>query len=80
MLLQKVTLWKKAYVVYSFFFVRKILGRVVPFLWYCVVLPITTLFPQVYVPTWGTIYTTFIIAFLSLVGTTPRSVMFMLCI
>ncbi|KAF3455112.1 hypothetical protein FNV43_RR05560 [Rhamnella rubrinervis] len=71
---KNVTLLKKVYIIYSFFFVKKIIGRTVPFLWYCIVLPVTTLFPEVYVPNWGTIFSTFIIAFLSSIGTTPRSI------
>ncbi|KAI9124655.1 hypothetical protein K1719_004577 [Acacia pycnantha] len=51
---EKVTMWKKFYVIYSFFFVRKIIAHVVTFLFYCVVLPATVLVPEVEVPKWGT--------------------------
>lgn len=70
-LLQKVTLWKKLYVLYSFFFVRKIVGHIVTFSFYCVVLPMTVLVPEVEVPIWGAIYIPSVITILNSVGT-PR--------
>lgn len=70
--LQKVSLWKKLYVIYSFFFVRKIVGHIVTFVFYCVVLPATVLVPEVVVPTWGAVYIPSIITLLNAVGT-PRS-------
>ena len=70
--MQKVTLWKKLYVIYSFFFVRKIVAHLVTFIFYCVVLPATVLVPEVQVPTWGAIYIPSIVTLLNAVGT-PRS-------
>ncbi|MBA0644897.1 hypothetical protein Goklo_013066 [Gossypium klotzschianum] len=71
--LQKVRFWKKVYVIYSFFFVRKIIAHMVTFFFYCVVLPLTILVPEVKVPLWGSVYIPSIITILNSVGT-PRSI------
>ncbi|KAG6570842.1 Glucomannan 4-beta-mannosyltransferase 2 [Cucurbita argyrosperma subsp. argyrosperma] len=70
---KKVKFWKKVYVIYSFFFVRKIIAHMVTFFFYCVVLPLTILVPEVYVPIWGAVYIPSIITILNSVGT-PRSI------
>nr|GEU61760.1 glucomannan 4-beta-mannosyltransferase 2-like [Tanacetum cinerariifolium] len=70
---KKVTVWKKLYVIYSFFFVRKIIAHMVTFFFFCVVLPLTILVPEVEVPVWGAIYIPCIITTLNSVGT-PRSI------
>ncbi|MBA0871592.1 hypothetical protein Goshw_027891 [Gossypium schwendimanii] len=69
---RKVSLWKKFYVIYSFFFVRKIVAHIVTFVFYCVVLPTTVFVPEVQVPKWGAVYIPSIITLLNAVGT-PRS-------
>ncbi|KAH9627049.1 hypothetical protein KSS87_023737 [Heliosperma pusillum] len=69
---QKVTLWKKVHVLYSFFFVRKIVAHLVTFIFYCVVLPATVLVPEVVVPKWASVYIPTTITILNAVGT-PRS-------
>ncbi|KAL4288351.1 hypothetical protein HN51_055918 [Arachis hypogaea] len=69
---KKVSLWKKFYLIYSFFFVRKIVAHVVTFVFYCVVLPATVFVPEVQVPKWGAVYIPSIITLLNAVGT-PRS-------
>ncbi|KAL1557660.1 Glucomannan 4-beta-mannosyltransferase 2 [Salvia divinorum] len=69
---KKVTLYKKFYVIYSFFFVRKIIAHMFTFFFYCVVLPLSILVPEVHVPKWGAIYLPCIITALNSVGT-PRS-------
>ncbi|XWS75267.1 hypothetical protein CRYUN_Cryun01aG0071400 [Craigia yunnanensis] len=69
---RKVSLWKKFYVIYSFFFVRKIVAHLVTFVFYCVVLPATVFVPEVEVPKWGAVYIPSIITLLNAVGT-PRS-------
>ncbi|CAI9760626.1 unnamed protein product [Fraxinus pennsylvanica] len=69
---KKVSLWKKVHVIYSFFFVRKIVAHIVTFVFYCVVLPATVLVPEVEVPKWGAVYIPSIITLLNAVGT-PRS-------
>ena len=68
---QKVRFWKKVYVIYSFFFVRKIIAHMVTFSFYCVVLPLTILVPEVKVPIWGAVYIPSVITILNSVGT-PR--------
>ncbi|XP_047963195.1 glucomannan 4-beta-mannosyltransferase 9-like isoform X2 [Salvia hispanica] len=70
---KKVTAWKKVYVIYSFFFIRKIIAHIVTFLFYCIVLPATVLIPEVEIPKWGAVYIPTIITLLNAVGT-PRSV------
>ncbi|KAK7341947.1 hypothetical protein VNO80_24888 [Phaseolus coccineus] len=70
---KKVRFWKKVYVIYSFFFVRKIIAHMVTFFFFCVVIPITILIPEVYVPIWGAVYIPSVITILNSVGT-PRSI------
>ncbi|KAH6798852.1 Nucleotide-diphospho-sugar transferases superfamily protein [Perilla frutescens var. frutescens] len=62
----------KIYVIYSFFFVRKIVAHTVTFVFYCLVLPATVLVPEVEIPKWGAIYLPTIITLINAVGT-PRS-------
>ncbi|KAM3325025.1 glucomannan 4-beta-mannosyltransferase 9-like [Capsicum chacoense] len=69
---KKVSLWKKVHVIYSFFFVRKVVAHIVTFVFYIVVLPATVLVPEVVVPKWGAVYIPAIITILNAVGT-PRS-------
>lgn len=69
---KKVSLWKKIHVIYSFFFVRKIIAHINAFVFYCIVLPATVLVPEAVVPKWGGIYIPSIITLLNAVGT-PRS-------
>lgn len=71
--LQKVSFWKKVYVIYSFFMVRKITAHIVTFVFYCIVLPATVLVPEVEVPKWGSVYIPAIITVLNAAGT-PRFV------
>jgi beta-mannan synthase len=73
--MQKVTLWKKVHVIYSFFFVRKIIAHINTFVFYCIVLPATVVVPEVAVPKWGAVYIPSIITLLNAVGT-PRSAFF----
>ncbi|CAH9094180.1 unnamed protein product [Cuscuta epithymum] len=70
---KRVGVWKKVYVIYSFFFVRKIIAHMVTFFFYCAVIPLTILVPEVEVPRWGAIYIPCIITALNSVGT-PRSI------
>ena len=73
--LQKVSLYKKIYVIYSFFFVRKVVAHINTFMFYCIVLPATVVVPEVVVPKWGAVYIPSIITLLNAVGT-PRSSFF----
>ncbi|XP_031270869.1 glucomannan 4-beta-mannosyltransferase 9-like [Pistacia vera] len=68
----KVSLWKKVHVIYSFFVVRKVVAHIVTFIFYCVVLPATIVVPEVEVPKWGAVYIPAVITILNAVGT-PRS-------
>nr|GMC98619.1 glucomannan 4-beta-mannosyltransferase 9-like [Ipomoea batatas] len=68
---ENVNLLKKINIVYSFFFVRKVICHVGTFMFYCVVLPTTCLVPEVDVPKWGAIYIPFIVTLINSVGT-PR--------
>jgi len=70
-LMQKVTLWKKIHVIYSFFLVRKIIAHIVTFVFYCIVIPATVLVPEVEIPKWGSVYIPTMITLLNAVGT-PR--------
>ncbi|XP_050385560.1 glucomannan 4-beta-mannosyltransferase 9-like isoform X2 [Argentina anserina] len=69
---KKVSPLKKFHVIYSFFFVRKIVAHIVTFVFYCVILPATVLVPEVQVPIWGAVYIPSTITLLNAVGT-PRS-------
>ncbi|XP_051113324.1 glucomannan 4-beta-mannosyltransferase 2-like isoform X2 [Andrographis paniculata] len=71
---KEVSAWKKLYMIYNFFFIRKIVGTMFTFVFYCVVLPLVSLFPEVDVPKWGAIVATFIIATVNTLVTTPRSI------
>ncbi|XP_008806011.1 probable glucomannan 4-beta-mannosyltransferase 4 [Phoenix dactylifera] len=53
---KEVSLCKKLHVIYSFFFVRRIIAPIATFFLYCVVVPISVLVPEVSVPIWGVIY------------------------
>ncbi|VAI78423.1 unnamed protein product [Triticum turgidum subsp. durum] len=70
--MQKVTLWKKIYVIYNFFLVRKIIGHILTSVFYCLVIPATVFVPEVEIPRWGYFYIPTVITLLNAVGT-PRS-------
>ncbi|XP_020586731.1 probable mannan synthase 4 isoform X2 [Phalaenopsis equestris] len=53
---KNVSIWRKIYVLYSFFFVRKIITHIVTFLFYSVVVPASVLIPEVSIPLWGVMY------------------------
>ncbi|XP_023540806.1 glucomannan 4-beta-mannosyltransferase 9-like [Cucurbita pepo subsp. pepo] len=69
---KKVTLWKKVYVIYSFFFVRKIIAHINTFLFFCVVLPATVWVPEVEIPKWGAVYIPTATTIINAIGT-PKS-------
>ncbi|KAI3834409.1 hypothetical protein MKX03_032520 [Papaver bracteatum] len=70
---QRVDLWQKVHVIYSFFLVRKIIAHIVTFSFYCVVIPTCVFFPEVVVPIWGVFYVPTIITVLNAIET-PRSI------
>lgn len=69
-----ISLSRKFYMIYNFFFIRKIVGTMFTFLFYCLVLPLVSLMPEVVVPKWGAILATFIIATIDTIIATPRSI------
>nr|GMD58895.1 glucomannan 4-beta-mannosyltransferase 9-like [Ipomoea batatas] len=69
---EKVSIWKKVYLIYAFFFVNKIVAHIVPFTFFCLVLPATILVPQVKVPIWGAVYLPLAVAVLNVLPS-PRS-------
>ncbi|CAF2047845.1 unnamed protein product [Brassica rapa] len=69
---ENVSLWKKAYLIYNFFFVRKIVVHIFTFVFYCLILPATVIFPEIEVPKWTTIYIPATITILNAIAT-PKS-------
>lgn len=65
---ENVSLWKKMYMLYSFFFMRKLVAHVLSFCFYCVILPATVLFPEVTVPKWAAFYLPSLITLLIALG------------
>lgn len=51
-----VSIWKKLYLLYSFFFVRKVVAHIVTFTFYCAIIPASVLIPEVNIPAWGVVY------------------------
>ncbi|CAN7061952.1 unnamed protein product [Brassica rapa subsp. trilocularis] len=70
---ENVSLWKKLYMLYSFFFMRKVVAHILTFCFYCVILPATVLFPEVTVPKWAAFYLPALITLFIAIGK-PRSV------
>ncbi|KAI3910176.1 hypothetical protein MKW92_017038 [Papaver armeniacum] len=73
-----VNLWKKIYLMYSFFLVRKIVAHIVTFSFYCVVIPMCVFFPEVVIPLWGLFYMPTVITILNAIET-PRSIHLVIC-
>ncbi|EPS58942.1 mannan synthase, partial [Genlisea aurea] len=70
---KEVSFRMKFYMIYNFFFIRKFIGTPFTFFFYCVVLPLVSMFPEVDIPKWGAIFATFLIAVIDTLVTTPRS-------
>ncbi|KAM0840228.1 hypothetical protein ACQ4PT_059834 [Festuca glaucescens] len=51
-----VSIWKKYHLLYSFFFVRRVIAPILTFLLYCVVIPLSAMVPEVTIPVWGLVY------------------------
>ncbi|XP_020575678.1 probable mannan synthase 11 isoform X2 [Phalaenopsis equestris] len=66
---KKVSIGKKFHLIYSFFFVGKIVSHVCTYVFYCVVIPLSVLIPEVEVPLWGVVHVPTIITLLKSVGT-----------
>lgn len=68
---KKVSAWKKLYLIYNFFFIRKIVVHIFTFVFYCLILPATVMFPELQVPKWATVYVPSTITLLNALAT-PR--------
>ncbi|KAL7595638.1 hypothetical protein Lser_V15G28336 [Lactuca serriola] len=53
---ERVSIWKKFHVIYAFFFVRKIIAHWVTFFFYCVIIPVSIMVPEVHLPKLIAIY------------------------
>ncbi|KAK1650050.1 hypothetical protein QYE76_067855 [Lolium multiflorum] len=51
-----VSIWKKYHLLYSFFFVRRVIAPILTFVLYCVVIPLSAMVPEVTIPVWGLVY------------------------
>ncbi|CAN6290532.1 unnamed protein product [Urochloa humidicola] len=51
-----VSVWKKFHLLYSFFFVRRVIAPILTFLFYCLVIPLSVMVPEVSIPIWGMFY------------------------
>ncbi|CAM6103805.1 unnamed protein product [Calypogeia fissa] len=69
---KKLNPMKKFHMVYSFFFVSKIIAHIVTFVFYCLVLPTAVLVPECHLPLWGAIYVPTFITLMTAIAT-PRS-------
>ncbi|KAK6943865.1 Glycosyltransferase 2-like [Dillenia turbinata] len=69
---ERVSIWKKFHVIYAFFFVRKIVAHWVTFFFYCIIIPLSVLVPEVYLPKIIAIYIPAAITILNAICT-PRS-------
>ncbi|WOK97587.1 putative mannan synthase 4 [Canna indica] len=53
---KEVSLCKKIHLIYNFFFVRRVVAPIITFVFYCIVIPISVLVPEVSIPIWGVFY------------------------
>ncbi|CAN8313104.1 unnamed protein product [Cochlearia groenlandica] len=67
---KRVGIWKKLYIIYSFFFLRKIIVHIFTFFFYCVILPTSVFFPEVNIPAWSTVYIPSLITLFMVIATT----------
>lgn len=70
---KEVPAWKKIYIIYNFFIVRKIAAQIFAFTFYNVMIPLSIVLPEVRIPLWGVMYIPTIILLLTVL-TNPRSV------
>ncbi|KAI3904137.1 hypothetical protein MKW98_021723 [Papaver atlanticum] len=69
---ESISLWRKIYVIYNFFLVRKMITHIIAFTFYCVIIPMCVMFPEVEIPKWGSTYIPTAILLLNTIET-PRS-------
>uniref|UniRef100_A0A0D3FJ41 glucomannan 4-beta-mannosyltransferase n=1 Tax=Oryza barthii TaxID=65489 RepID=A0A0D3FJ41_9ORYZ len=53
---QKVSSLKKIYMLYSFFLVRRVVAPAVAFILYNVIIPVSVMIPELFLPIWGVAY------------------------
>ncbi|KMZ65458.1 Glucomannan 4-beta-mannosyltransferase, family GT2 [Zostera marina] len=54
---KKISIWLKTYIIYSFFFIGKIVSQINTFILYCFLIPISVMIPEVpIIPMWGVVY------------------------
>ncbi|RZR79470.1 hypothetical protein BHM03_00005199 [Ensete ventricosum] len=68
---QKVSMVKRFFMLYNFFFARRVIAHNVTFFFYCMIIPLSCFFPEIQIPNWGVIYIPTAITLLSAVAT-PR--------
>ncbi|KAI0495442.1 hypothetical protein KFK09_021743 [Dendrobium nobile] len=66
---KKVSIWEKIHLIYNFFFVGKVVAHASTYIFYCVMIPLSVLIPEVELPLWGVAYVPLIITLLKSVGT-----------
>ncbi|KAJ4704959.1 Glucomannan 4-beta-mannosyltransferase 9 [Melia azedarach] len=71
-LCERVSIWKRLHLIYAFFIVRKIIAHWVTFFFYCIVIPVSVLFPEIELTKPIAIYIPATITLLNAVCT-PRS-------
>jgi beta-mannan synthase len=47
---------KKIYILYSFFLVRRVVAPAVAFILYNVIIPVSVMIPELFLPIWGVAY------------------------
>ncbi|RWW88790.1 hypothetical protein BHE74_00002319 [Ensete ventricosum] len=68
---KKVSMVKRFFMLYNFFFARRVIAHNVTFFFYCMIIPLSCFFPEIQIPNWGVIYIPTAITLLSAVAT-PR--------
>lgn len=53
---KKVSSLKKIYILYSFFLVRRVVAPAVAFILYNVIIPVSVMIPELFLPIWGVAY------------------------
>ncbi|KAI3924173.1 hypothetical protein MKX01_029708 [Papaver californicum] len=70
---KRIGVWRKIYVIYNFFLVRKMITHIISFTFFCVIIPMCVMFPEVEIPKWGAVYIPTTIMLLNIIET-PRSI------
>ncbi|KAI3860325.1 hypothetical protein MKX03_031006 [Papaver bracteatum] len=70
---KRISLRRRIYVIYNFFLIWKMITHIVTFTFFCVIIPMCVMFPEVAIPKWGTVYVPTAITLLNTIET-PRSI------